>query len=653
MQKIDAHLGPDLSALFSPIRLGSKTIKNRIIMSPMGTLFATWDGIATKRQINYYHLMARGGVGLVVVEYAYVHQSGQVYNGQLAVDRDQTIDGLRKLARVIKHGGAVAALQIVHGGRVCFPEVTGSLPLAPSCIPSVGQALPRAVTIEEIKRLVKFFADAAARAKEAEFDIVELHMTHGYLIHSFLSPLANQRPDSYGGSLINRARFPIEVLESVKKAVGDTVQITCKITGSDYIDGGLTGEDAQFFAKHLEEAGAAGLIVSGGMKNETDHMVTPPMSVPRGFRVELAQKIKNAVSIPVATVGRVNDPILAAEIIHYGKVDMVAVGRAFLADPEWPQKAADGLFEQICPCIACNQGCIGRIMDGLPITCLTNPALGREEQYNIEKSPFAKKIVIVGGGPGGMAAARILSLRGHKAVIIESANELGGRLKAAAIAPFKDEIGYYVKYMRSEMARLNVEIRLNQTVTKSLIENIRPDFILLASGASPVVPKKAGDISENQFLAEQVIVNPSLTGERVVIVGGRCVGLETAEVLLDMGKAVILLEMADQIGLDLHERVRKLTIARLWTKNIDVIPKAIFKAYLPSERRVIVDRRGITEYLEDIDTVVFAVGYESKVNELKQLLEPLGVPMKIIGDALQPRSAMEAIREGFEFGFCI
>ena len=211
-------------------------------------------------------------------------------------------------------------------------------------------------------------------------------------------------------------------------------------------------------------------------------------------------------------MGRVNDPILAAEIIHYGKVDMVAVGRAFLADPEWPQKAADGLFEQICPCIACNQGCIGRIMDGLPITCLTNPALGREEQFNIEKSPFAKKIVIVGGGPGGMAAARILSLRGHKAVIIENASELGGRLKTAAIAPFKDEIGYYVKYMRSEMARLNVDLRLNQTVTKSLIENIRPDFILLASGATPVVPQKADDNRGNQFLAEQIIVNPSLAG---------------------------------------------------------------------------------------------------------------------------------------------
>jgi pyruvate/2-oxoglutarate dehydrogenase complex dihydrolipoamide dehydrogenase (E3) component len=230
---------------------------------------------------------------------------------------------------------------------------------------------------------------------------------------------------------------------------------------------------------------------------------------------------------------------------------------------------------------------------------------------------------------------------------------LGGRLKVAAIPPFKDEIRYYLKYMRSEMARLNVEVRLNETVTKSLIENIRPDFILLASGATPVVPKKAGDNGENQFLAEQIIVNPSLAGERVVIVGGGCVGLETAEVLLDMGKAVILLEMADQIGLDLNERARKLMIGRLWTKNIDVICKAIFEAYLTSEKRVIIDRSGITEHLEDIDTVVFALGYESKANELKQLLEPLGVPMKLIGDALQPRSAMEAIREGFEFGFCV
>ena len=251
MEKIDAHLGSDLSALFSPIRLGSKTIKNRIIMPPMGTLFATWDGIVTERQINYYHTMARGGVGLVVVEYAFVHKSGQVYNGQLAADRDQTIDGLRKLARAIKHGGAAAALQIVHGGRVCFPEVTGSLPLAPSTIPSVGQALPRAVTIEKIKRLEKFFSDASARAKEAEFDIVELHMAHGYLIHSFLSPITNQRTDSYGGSLVNRARFPIEVLESVKKTVRDAVQITCKITGSDYIEGGLTAEEAQIFSKQL------------------------------------------------------------------------------------------------------------------------------------------------------------------------------------------------------------------------------------------------------------------------------------------------------------------------------------------------------------------------------------------------------------------
>lgn len=641
----------DLEALFEPIMIGSKEIKNRIIMPAMGTLYATWDGRVTTRMIDHYRVRARGGVGLVVVEYAYVHHTGQVYNGQLAVDRDQTIAGLEKLSAAIKDEGAAAALQVVHGGRICFPEVTGAMPLAPSPVATVGGAMPRAVTLEEIEELGQAFADAAVRAREAGFDIVELHMTHGYLIHSFLTPIANQRDDTYGGSLSNRARFAIEILKKVRCAAGSGIEITCKIPGSDYLKGGLGIESIQRFSNWLQVAGAAALTVSGGLKNETDQMVTPPMSVPRGFRVELANAVKQKVSIPVATVGRVNDPFLAAAIIGERNVDMVATGRALLADPEWPNKATDGRTDEICPCIACNQGCIGRIMKGLPITCLGNPALGRERLFRLKVTSSKKIVAIVGGGPGGMTAARILTLRGHRVVLVEKTGSLGGRFAIAAVPPFKQEIAFLVNYMYSEIERLGIEIRLNTPLTRPLLEEIKPDFVLLASGAENIPLESLDGSKDSCFFPEDVILDPSLVGSHVVIVGGGLVGLETAEVLLEENKSVSVLEVTSQLALDLNERERKQIIERLWSRDIDVFLRARFVGHRPSERLVTLEREGVCEHLYDVDSVISAVGYQSTSNQWTDLTERLGIPTKVIGDALQPRSALEAIREGFEFGF--
>ena len=643
----------NVDVLFSPIRVGSKTLKNRIIMPAMGTLYATWNGEVTQRMMEYYRERAQGGVGLIVVEYAYVHRSGQVYLGQLAVDRDPLIDGLAKLAKVIKEGGAVAALQLFHGGRLSFPSATGSIPLAPSPIPSVGGILPKAITQKEIASLEQAFVDAAVRAKRAGFDAVELHMGHGYLIHSFLTPLANNRDDHYGGDLANRARLALEILGKFKAVVGDDYPVLCKISGSDYAEGGLTLEEVQTFAKWLERAGASAITVSGGYKNETDHMVTPPMSLPRGFRAELAQKVKEVISIPVASVGRINEPSVARKIIEEGKADLVAVGRGLIAEPQWPAKVAKGLMGQICPCIACNQGCIGRIMSGLPISCLTNPIVGREGQFRDNFSPVKKKIVIIGGGPAGLAAARIAALKGHQVILLEEKAELGGRLSIAAIPPFKDEINSLLAYLASEVSRLKVKVLLRTKATSGILRRINPDKIIIACGAGPIIPQKVIPGTNNIFLADEVLINPSLVGKRIAIIGGGMVGLETAEFLLERDKEVLVIEMSDELAPDLNERVKKLLLDRLWSRPINIMLKALFKTYLSNEKKLIIEREGIEEHLEGFDNLVIAMGYQAETSKLIKTIAPLHIPIHVIGDAVKARSALEAIREGFEVGYSI
>ncbi len=620
-------------------------------MPAMGTLFATWDGRVTERMIEYYRQRAKGGAGLIVVEYAYVHASGQVYNGQLAVDRDQTIKGLRSLAEAIKGEGAVAALQLMHGGRICFPEIIYRTPIAPSALATLDGALPKAMDCEDITIIKQAFADAAIRAQQAGFDLVELHMAHGYLIHSFLSPYANNRTDFYGGDLANRARFALETLGKVQEAVDDNLEILCKISGCDYISGGIESDSIQIFSQWLEEAGAAALTVSGGTKNETDHMVTPPMSVPPAFRVQLAESVKERVSIPVATVGRIHNPLLAAQIVSKRHIDLVATGRAFLADPDWPSKTADDRIQEICPCIACNQGCIGRIMRGLPISCLSNPALGREHTFIFKPSPRKQTVVVVGGGPGGMSSARALKLKGHHVVLFEKSDVLGGRLAIAAQSSYKKEIINLLKYLESELRRLNVDIRINSPLTPHKLEAIQPDFLVLACGAEQLQLPGLKKNAQEYIQAEDVICTPDLAGKNVVVVGGGLVGLEVAEMLVERGKSVTVLEATDQIAQDLNERERKRTLKRLWSQDIDILLQARFIEYRKSQHIVLVDRDGIQEELSPVDTVISAVGYIANPEELLNLSKFFEIPAQAIGDASKPRTAMEAIREGFEFGF--
>ncbi len=640
-------------ALFRPIQIGPKKIKNRVVMPAMGTLYATWNGRVTSRMVEYYRERARGGVGLIVVEYAYVHRSGQVYLGQLGVDRDTLIGGLAELARVIKEEGAVVALQLFHGGRLSFPAATGSIPLAPSPITSVEGILPKALNPAEIAFLEQAFVDGAMRARMAGFDAIELHMGHGYLIHSFLTPLANNREDRYGGNLTNRARFALEVLEKVRKAVGNDYPVMCKLSASDYMEGGLSLEEVQTFAKWLEAAGISAITVSGGYKNETDQMVTPPMALPRGFRAELAHQVKRTVSIPVISVGRINEPSVANRIIEEGKADMVAIGRALLADPQWPIKVEKGLTNEICHCIACNQGCIGRIISGLPITCLSNPAVGREEQFRLQPAPQRKKVVVIGGGPGGLTAARIAALREHRVVLVEKGSKLGGRLAVATIPPYKEEINSLVSYLVSEISRLGVEVLLGTKATADLIEQIGGDEIILASGAVPVIPTGVLPGQDNILLADDVLHDPSPVGERVAIIGGGMVGLETAEFLIDRHREVIVIEMGEVIAPDLNERVRKLLLDRLWSRPIDILLKTLFKTYLSKERTMVVEREGIVEHLTSIENVVVAMGYRSETCQLLDDLTHLSIPITVIGDAVRARSALEAIREGFEIGYSV
>ncbi|MEM3726324.1 MAG: NADH:flavin oxidoreductase, partial [Candidatus Bathyarchaeia archaeon] len=393
--------------LFEPFQIGTMKLKNRIVMPPMGTNFSNEDGTVTQRLTNYHVERAKGGVGLIIVEGAYVEPRGKGSIKQLGVDHDNKIPGLRDLVTAVKANGAKVALQLFHGGRQSHSSIIGTQPVSASEVPCrlTGET-PRALTTSEIEELVEVFAEAARRVKEAGFDAVEIHGAHGYLINQFLSPLTNKRTDKYGGDVKKRARFLLEILERIREKVGESYPVLCRINGDDYIEGGIKLEEAKIIAKMLEDGGVDALHISGGIYDSPIPVTTAPMALPHGVMVHLAAGIKKVVNVPVIAVGRLDDPKLAEEILQQGKADLVSMGRALLADPYLPKKIADGALDEINPCIACDE-CIGRLFFNEDIACTVNAALGREEEYRIEKAKVRKRVLVVGGGPAGMEAARV------------------------------------------------------------------------------------------------------------------------------------------------------------------------------------------------------------------------------------------------------
>jgi len=562
--------------LFQSLQLGSITLKNRLAMSQMTMNYATKEGLATEKLIRYYSERAKGGVGLIFVEGTFFTPEGRGYVHQLGLSSSGHLEKLKGLSRAV-HGlnrDVRVFIQIHHAGGRTYSKVTGLQPVAPSELPLYpGADAPHALTKKEIGDLVEAHIQAAARAKEAGFDGVDIHCAHGYLIPQFFSPLFNRRDDEYGGDLSGRTRFLIEILRGIKERLGRDFPLTIKISGDEFVGGGLGLNEMREIALIAQEAGVDGMMISagtvGGKKIEDlsqAHKVlrTMPMMTEPGCLVSLAAEMKKALRIPVITVGRINQPALAEEIIAQGKADLVAMGRALLADPDFPKKAFEGREEEIRPCICCNEGCYKRIFQQLDIQCSVNPMLGRESELPLERTKKPKKVYVLGAGPCGLEAANAAYERGHQVLLVEKERKLGGQLNLAFIPPGRKEIERFREFLLRRLKKTKVKVIHGQKVIRSFVKKNPPDVLLLAIGSTPRRFDIPGLKKSQTVTAWKVLSGKKDPTEPCLVLGAGLVGCETADFLSERGKKVIVVEILSEIAIDSDADTKTYFNPSLW-----------------------------------------------------------------------------------------
>jgi 2,4-dienoyl-CoA reductase-like NADH-dependent reductase (Old Yellow Enzyme family)/thioredoxin reductase len=620
----------------------------------MNTGYSTPDGLPTEKMFNYYQARAQGGVGLIIVEAAIIHPSARLHPHMLVLYDDRAIAGLQKLTAIIRASGTRVAIQLFHPGRQSTVQETGYQPIAPSPIPCpVCREMPRELSLSEIEEMIEMYISAAHRAKEAGFDMVELHGAHGYLINQFLSPHTNKRTDNYGGDLRARSLFVQKIILGIKEKLGNDFPLSCRINGADHVPGGLTLADTQALAPILESAGADVIHVSASVYGGYPSTI-PPMAEKAGCFIPLAEGIKERINIPVITVGKIHDPFLAETTIQQNKADLIAMGRALIADPDLPNKILAGKIDEIRKCICCNQGCLDREHNIiLPVAkpesdvhllCMQNPDLGREFT-NIPYNKISKKVMIIGGGPAGMAAAQSAALMGHEVSLYEEHQELGGQLLLAASPPQKVLFKEVIGRLSRELKKLGVKTFLGKRVTADLIREQAPQIVILATGALPIKPKIPGIEQANGFSAWEILQDKTKAGNKVLIIGGGQVGCETASFLADNGRKVTVVELLDQLATNMGRVSRWYLLLKLTQAGVEMLKGVTVKEIKDKEVIIETDGGRQQKVLYGFDTIVFAVGSKPR-NELIEEVKGLGTKLYIVGDALKPRKALEAIYEG-------
>jgi len=633
-----------LDKLFSSFSIRTLEMQNRIVMPPMATYYATAQGFITERQVAYYVERARGGVGYITVEHTGILRQGKASPNMLLITTDKHASRIGGLIEAVHRVGGKIIVQLNHAGRQTSSAVTGFPIVGPSPVSCpTRNEIPHELSVNEIEDIIEAFSKAAERVRKAGADGVEIHMAHGYLICSFLSPFSNKREDGYGGSIQARSRFAVEVLNSVRSRVGPDFPIICRLSGDEYVEGGLRIEETKEVAKILEKKGADALHISA-CNAASAYLNHPPYYVEEGVFVHLAQAIKSVVNIPVITVGRIRNPVMAEEILREGKADLVSMGRVLIADPHMPRKAREGHFEEIIPCISCNR-CIQSIRKG-SLQCAVNPETGNEARFKLSKAARTRKVWIVGGGPGGLKAAEIAALRGHRVTVFEKDHRLGGRMRLAAIPPKKGILNDFLDYLERRVKKLGVTLELGKEFTTDRLESDKPDVVIVASGALPRFPdwkgvEKSGALSVDEVLSKRA----DLLGRRVLVVGGGGIGAETADFLSEKGKEVTIVEMLGEIASDLVIHLKHFLSERLAGKGVTTLTSTMVKE-LGKGYAIVEDASGRRK-IGGFDTIVLAVGSIPNDSVAKSLQGKVA-ELYVIGDASQPRETMEAVYEGEE-----
>lgn len=654
--------------LFSPIKLRELELRNRVVMSAMGTHESaeSEDGKSvTDKLIAYHTARAQGGCGLNTVEVTSV-DAASAPSGFLSIAEDKYIPGLRRLNDAVHEAGGKTCVQLWQGGLAVASDRTAQL-LLPNDTPLSAEYTVPAITEERLYSVIDAFGAAAGRAVEAGFDCLEFHCAHNYLPHSMLSGGLNHRTDDWGGSFENRKRFPLACIRAIREKMPEGMPLLMRIDcHDDMLEGGLTVEDVIEFCRDAKEAGVDVLNISrGNIVSAATVYEVAPVDIPKGFNVEDAARIRRETGMLTMPCGRINTPEYAEQILKEDKADLIVMARAQLADPEFCNKAREGRLNEIRYCIGCNQGCYDYFFASLSdpevkhITCMRNPALLEEEAWALKPGGKSKKVLIIGGGIAGIEAALDLKKTGNEPVIYEKAGSLGGQFVLAGAAPGKSDFAYAAEKAVANVAEQGIEVHLNTEAAPELIEEMKPDAVIISAGSVPIVPDIEGSKSESVIESHDllggreiegksaaVIDGREVEGKSAVVIGGGLVGFECAEYLAARGIKVNILEMKHEVLTDLGQ-LRQITanfaLAEMpITVHTDTTCKAV-------EAGRVTAQKGEEEVSFEADIVVMAVGTKStETEDLQEVCKKLGTPVYVVGDAKKaPGMALNAIHDAY------
>ncbi len=668
--------------LFSPMNIGSVTIKNRIVMAPMMLGFGTFDGTATPQMMDYYEEHAKGGAGLIFTEVSRINdRNGASFMSQLGMSRDYQVEPMREMAERIHKHGAKLFIQLHHPGRQNVGLLVGMIPfciamdkrfpffrkmlykivpfgkvllkyhlvplvMSPSrCERSYfSDSTNRTLRKREIKKLINQFAEAAARVYRSGADGVELHASHGYLIQQFLSPNTNKRKDEYGGSLENRMRFLLEIIKKIRRKCGSDFPVIVRLTVDECYDKigkpgkGYGLEEGLRMAKKLEQAGVDAIDVSTGAYDTFNYWLEPP-SFECGWRAYMAEAVKREVSVPVIAANLIRSAEQAERQLQEHMQDFVSLGRPLLADPYWPEKVSAGKEKYVKRCISCLY-CIESMSDNAFIgshgKCSVNPFVGREAE-ELKNNGAGRTIVIIGAGPAGLTSAELLAKRGFRAVVLEQAGEAGGQIRLAKNIPYKEKILWCVEDLYFAALEAGAEILFHIKADKETIAGYKPYAVIIATGGGAVKPKSIQGADLPNVCTVTEILNGSVkfTGKQVAVIGSGMTGLETAELLVEQGNRVIVAEMAKTIAPGTWFQHVDDILPRLKAKNVEFHPSQ--KLLSIHRNYITVESVGLKKKQSNLqcDYVVLAVGVQSE-NQLYKELQPVYDKLFVIGDAANP-----------------
>jgi len=635
--------------LFEPGKIGTMEVKNRIVMAPMGVgRMSETDGDWGARVRDYYMLRARGGTGLITTSLTFVSQKFEyMANHFLNLYLDSHLESLSKIVEAVHQYGAKLSVQLTAGfGRVgpTYQQELGAIPISASPTPCyfTPEVIARPITTQEAEELSQAFGEAAKRCRMAGVDAIELHGHEGYLLDQFMSELWNQRNDKYGGSREKRLTFAREAITAIKREVGEDLPVIYRFGIDHYLEGGRSVEESLWIAKQLEAMGVDALHVDAGCY-ETSWWPHPPTYQPAGCMVDMAEKVKPVVKVPIITVGRLQYPILAERVLQEGKADFVAIGRGLLADPDWPNKVMEGRLDDIRPCLGDHEGCLAELVSGKTTSCTVNPACGHEKEWALTPIKNKKKLLIVGGGPAGMEAAHVAALRGLDVTLWEKTSRLGGNLWPASVPEFKKDLRDLMNYQVTQLKKLPVKIEFDREATADDIINFGADSVILATGAIQENLHIPGINRHEVITAVTLLLNKTEVNKSVLVMGGGLIGCETAVYLAQKGHQVTLTSRRTNILTDMKLANRHMLLKMMADYNVQVLTNCWPVQIVAGG---ILVKHNDHENILKVDSLISAAEMRA-CNELHRTLSGRIEGLYAIGDCIKPRRIINAIWEAF------